>query len=86
MRFAVLFALPGVMLIVSGIIARRQRVIPATLPPAKIEDGRHFEPSTGERPPGTGVARIAFGIFLALGGGFLGLLSDAFSNSHWPPG
>jgi hypothetical protein len=69
-----------------GILARRRLATSAAIPPAKIEAGRPFEPSTHERPPGTGVARIVFGILLALGGGFLGLLRDAFSGGKWPPG
>jgi hypothetical protein len=82
----VLFALPGVVLIVWGVILRRRR--PATssaLPPAKIDDGRPFRPPHGWRR-GIGAALIAIGILLALGGGFFGLLQETFGHGRWPPG
>ena len=81
----VLFALPGVALIVWGIVARRRPSSSSSssaLPPAKIDDGRPFQPSTYERRPSIGGARIALGILLALGGGYFGLIWDAFG--HWP--
>jgi len=85
MDLMVLFALPGIMLLIWGIVARRrqdQRPIAPSLPPAKIEDGRAFPFAAYDAPVRAGTARIVLGILLAVGGGFFGLVCDAFR--HWP--
>jgi len=72
-QLALLFLLPGVVLIVSGKLAGRR---PATWSPpsAKVEDGRAFQESTPEHRPGTGGARVVFGVILVCVGAIFGFL------------
>ncbi len=82
--FTVVFALPGLLLLSSGISARRRQTTSPRIPTAKIEDGQPIPPSTGHGTPGEGRAgtgRILFGILLAIIGGIAGFYAGLFSEA-----
>ena len=79
----VVFALPGLLLILSGVLARRR---PHTSPrsrAAKIENGQLLPSWPGRETPDEvrpGSARIAFGIVLAILGGVAGFYLGMFAE------
>jgi hypothetical protein len=81
--FIVVCALPGLMLMLSGIAARRSSTTAPRIPTAKIEDGRPVAPSRDHETPSDfrpGTSRIVFGILLAVAGGVAGLYLGAFAE------
>src|SRR3954470_2996319 len=85
----VVFAAPGLGLLLWGIAARRRDVrsaqVPTAprLPAAKIEDGRPLPSSTGPDLPRShaGALRIALGILLAIVGGVFGCYAGMFAEA-----
>lgn len=85
MDLVVLFALPGVMLIVWGILARRRPATSSALPPTKIEEGQPFQLSTTNVPrqPALRGSRLASSCCSAVA--FFGFLARHSATAWWNP-